>query len=126
MVTSSLAFNDGSDDAGLVWFFRSAKGAAQCRAQRHVLHNFSFDSADISTLWVHLAPHGVISACSKRRESIERLRQAGVHSELLRSPGFEVQWNVYGKLCINVLMESILLSKGLAAVGGPRPFPACR
>ncbi|WP_332878556.1 transporter [Massilia sp. S19_KUP03_FR1] len=51
-----------------------------------VLHNFSFDSADISTLWVHVTPHGVISARRKPLESIERLRQAVVHGELLRSP----------------------------------------
>ena len=51
-----------------------------------VLHNFSFDSADISTLWVHVTPHGVISARRKPLESIERLRQAVVHGEMLRSP----------------------------------------
>lgn len=51
-----------------------------------VLHNFSLDSADISTLWVHVTPHCVISARRKPLESIERLRQAVVHGELLRSP----------------------------------------
>jgi zinc transporter len=51
-----------------------------------VLHNFSFDSADISTLWVHVTPHGVISARRKPLESIERLRQAVVAGEMLRSP----------------------------------------
>jgi len=51
-----------------------------------VLHNFSFDSADISTLWVHVTPHCVISARRKPLESIERLRQAVVHGESLRSP----------------------------------------
>jgi len=51
-----------------------------------VLHNFSFDSADISTLWVHVTPHGVISARRKPLESIERLRQAVLHGEALRSP----------------------------------------
>ena len=50
-----------------------------------VLHNFSFDSADISTLWVHVTPHGVISARRKPLESIERLRQAVLRGELLRS-----------------------------------------
>lgn len=51
-----------------------------------VLHNFSFDSADISTLWVHVMPHGVISARRKPLESIERLRQAVVQGAPLRSP----------------------------------------
>ncbi|WP_426112494.1 transporter [Massilia sp. PWRC2] len=51
-----------------------------------VLHNFSFDSADISTLWVHVTPYGVISARRKPLESIERLRQAVEHGELLPSP----------------------------------------
>ncbi len=51
-----------------------------------VLHNFSFDSADISTLWVHVTPHAVISARRKPLESIERLRQAVVRGELLGSP----------------------------------------
>jgi len=51
-----------------------------------VLHNFSFDSADISTLWVHASPHAVISARRKPLASIERLRQAVAQGELLRSP----------------------------------------
>ena len=51
-----------------------------------VLHNFSFDSADISTLWVHVTPHGVISARRTPLASIERLRQAVLRGELLRSP----------------------------------------
>ncbi|MFL6709344.1 MAG: transporter [Massilia sp.] len=51
-----------------------------------VLHNFSFDSADISTLWAHVSAHAVISARRKPLESIERLRQAVVQGELLRSP----------------------------------------
>jgi zinc transporter len=51
-----------------------------------VLHNFSFDNADISTLWVHVTPHSVISARRKPLESIERLRQAVERGELLRSP----------------------------------------
>jgi len=41
-----------------------------------VLHKFSFDSAEISTLWLHVTPHAVISARRKPLESIERLRQA--------------------------------------------------
>ena len=40
-----------------------------------VLHNFNVDAAEISTLWVHVTPHGVISARRKPLESIERLRQ---------------------------------------------------
>jgi zinc transporter len=51
-----------------------------------VLHQFSLDSADISTLWVHVTPYGVISARRKPLESIERLRQAVLRGELLRSP----------------------------------------
>jgi zinc transporter len=51
-----------------------------------VLHNFSFDSAEISTLWVHVTPHAVISARRKPLESIERLRQAVVAGAPLRSP----------------------------------------
>lgn len=51
-----------------------------------VLHNFSFDSADISTLWVHVTPHAVISARRKPLESIERLRQAVTQGAPLRSP----------------------------------------
>ena len=51
-----------------------------------VQHNFSFDSADISTLWVHVTPHGVISARRTPLASIERLRQAVLRGELLRSP----------------------------------------
>ena len=50
-----------------------------------VLHNFSFDTADISTLWVHVTPTAVISARRKPLESIERLRQAVVRGELLGS-----------------------------------------
>jgi zinc transporter len=51
-----------------------------------VLHNFSFETADISTLWVHVTPHGVISARRKPLESIERLRQAVLQGVPLRSP----------------------------------------
>jgi zinc transporter len=51
-----------------------------------VLHNFSLDTADISTLWVHVTPHGVISARRKPLASIERLRQSVERGELLRSP----------------------------------------
>jgi zinc transporter len=51
-----------------------------------VQHNFSFDSAEISTLWVHVTPSGVISARRKPLESIERLRQAVLNGAPLRSP----------------------------------------
>jgi zinc transporter len=61
-------------------------GDALVAVVNDVLHNFSFDSADISTLWVHVTPFGVISARRKPLESIERLRQAVVRGELLRSP----------------------------------------
>ena len=30
-----------------------------------VLHNFSVDTAELSTLWVHVTPHGVIPARRK-------------------------------------------------------------
>jgi zinc transporter len=51
-----------------------------------VQHNFSFDSADISTLWVHVTPRGVISARRKPLESIERLRQDVLQGAPIRSP----------------------------------------
>jgi zinc transporter len=51
-----------------------------------VLHNFSVDTADISTLWVHVTPHAVISARRKPLESIERLRQAVLQGAPIRSP----------------------------------------
>jgi zinc transporter len=41
-----------------------------------VLHNFSFDASDISTLWVNVTENVVISARRKPLQSIERLRQA--------------------------------------------------
>lgn len=50
-----------------------------------VLHHFSFDTADISTLWVHVTPHAVISARRKPLESIERLRQAVLQGAPLAS-----------------------------------------
>ncbi|MFP5389920.1 MAG: transporter [Gammaproteobacteria bacterium] len=50
-----------------------------------VLHNFSVDTADISTLWVHVTPQVVISARRKPLESIERLRQAVRQGAPLRS-----------------------------------------
>jgi zinc transporter len=50
-----------------------------------VLHNFSVDTAEISTLWVHVTPHGVITARRKPLESIERLRQDVLNGAPLRS-----------------------------------------
>ena len=51
-----------------------------------VLHGFSLDSAEISTLWAHVTPHAVISARRKPLASIERLRQAVLQGAPLRSP----------------------------------------
>lgn len=51
-----------------------------------VLHKFSFEAAEISTLWVHVTPHGVISARRKPLESVERLRQAVLHGAPLHAP----------------------------------------
>lgn len=51
-----------------------------------VLHNFTLDDADISTLWVHVTPYGVFSARRKPLESIERLRQALLQGDTLDSP----------------------------------------
>jgi zinc transporter len=51
-----------------------------------VQHNFSFDSAEISTLWVHVTPRGVISARRTPLESIERLRQDVLRGAIIRSP----------------------------------------
>ncbi len=50
-----------------------------------VLHNFSFDASDISTLWVNVAENVVISARRKPLQSIERLRQAVHGGEPIRS-----------------------------------------
>ncbi len=51
-----------------------------------VLHNFSFDESDISTLWVNVAQHMMVSARRKPLQSIERVRQAVRHGEPVRSP----------------------------------------
>jgi zinc transporter len=61
-------------------------GDALIAVVNDVLHKFSFDSAEISTLWVHVTPRGVISARRKPLESIERLRQAVVAGAPLHSP----------------------------------------
>ena len=41
-----------------------------------VLHGFSFDPSEISTLWVHVTPDMVISARRKPLKSVDRLRQS--------------------------------------------------
>lgn len=50
-----------------------------------VLHEFTFDATDISTLWVGVAPHLVISARRTPLQSIERLHQAVRRGEIVRS-----------------------------------------
>ena len=51
-----------------------------------VMHDFSFDAPDISTLWVNVAQNVVISARRTPLQSIERLRQAVKHGAPIRSP----------------------------------------
>jgi len=50
-----------------------------------VLHNFSFEESDISTLWVNVARHVMVSARRKPLQSIERVRQAVKQGEPVRS-----------------------------------------
>jgi zinc transporter len=50
-----------------------------------VLHNFSFEASDISTLWLNVAREVVISARRKPLQSVERLRQAVRQGEPIRS-----------------------------------------
>ncbi|MES2128795.1 MAG: transporter [Pseudomonadota bacterium] len=50
-----------------------------------VLHNFSFDPSEISTLWTNVSHDVVISARRKPLQSIERLRQAVKNGEPIRS-----------------------------------------
>jgi zinc transporter len=50
-----------------------------------VRHDFSFDASDISTLWVAVSPHLVISARRTPLQSIERLHQAVRGGEPIRS-----------------------------------------
>lgn len=50
-----------------------------------VLHNFSFELSEISTLWVSVAPDLVITTRRKPLQSIERLRQAVQGGEAIRS-----------------------------------------
>ena len=51
-----------------------------------VLHDFSFDAADIATLWLTLAPQLVISARRAPLRSIERLHQAVHEGAAVDSP----------------------------------------
>lgn len=51
-----------------------------------VLHDFSFDASDMSTLWLTLAPELVISARRTPLQSIERLHQAVRRGEPVHSP----------------------------------------
>lgn len=50
-----------------------------------VLHDFSFSPSDISTLWVSVARHVVISARRNPLQSIDRLRQAVSGGAAIRS-----------------------------------------
>lgn len=50
-----------------------------------VLHDFSFNPSDISTLWVSVAQHLVISVRRKSLQSIDRLRHAVSAGEPIRS-----------------------------------------
>jgi zinc transporter len=51
-----------------------------------VLHDFSFDPSELSTLWVSLTPKLVISARKKPLKSVDRLRQAVQSGVRLQSP----------------------------------------
>jgi zinc transporter len=51
-----------------------------------VLHDFSFEASDISTLWLTVAPNVVISARRTPLQSIERVHQAVRSGEPIRSP----------------------------------------
>lgn len=50
-----------------------------------VLHDFSFEASDISTLWINVAPDVVISARRTPLQAIEHLRQAVRGGEAFRS-----------------------------------------
>ncbi len=50
-----------------------------------VLHNFSFESADIATLWLNVTQHVVISTRRTPLKSIERLRQAVEAGDTIQS-----------------------------------------
>lgn len=51
-----------------------------------VRHDFSFDGADISTLWLNVAPQVIVSARRAPLQSIERLRQAVRQGAPLHAP----------------------------------------
>ncbi len=51
-----------------------------------VLHDFSFEASDISTLWLTVAPKLVISARRTPLQSIERVHQAVRNGEPIHSP----------------------------------------
>ena len=51
-----------------------------------VLHDFSFDPSELSTLWLSLTPKLVISARKKPLKSVDRLRQAVQSGVRLQSP----------------------------------------
>lgn len=50
-----------------------------------VLFDFSFDAADISTLWLSASPHIVVTARTRPLRSVDHLRDAVRHGENLRS-----------------------------------------
>jgi zinc transporter len=50
-----------------------------------VLHSFTFESADIATLWLNVTKNVVISARRTPLKSIERLRQAVEHGDQIQS-----------------------------------------
>ena len=51
-----------------------------------VLHGFAFDPSDISTLWLHVSPHLIISARKKPLKSVDRLRQSVQHGASIQTP----------------------------------------
>jgi zinc transporter len=51
-----------------------------------VLFDFSFDASEISTLWLSVDSRVVVTARTKPLRSVDRLREAVKHGELLRSP----------------------------------------
>ncbi len=77
-------------------FFESLQqGARSTRVERvddalltvmnDVLHGFSFDPSEISTLWVYVTPGIVVSARRKPLKSVDRLRQAVQNGAPIRS-----------------------------------------
>ena len=51
-----------------------------------VLHGFSFDPSETSTLWAYVRPNLVISARRKPLKSVDRLRQAVQHGAQIQTP----------------------------------------